>query len=232
MIAIAALFSLSSVAFAKNETGGQGTAGNQTGSQESTAQEQQQVVVSPSPAGNQVQGKNQVVTQNQGEDSQLQTNTQEMESEEANENVGSGNRNEAATENMSQVAEKVQELLQLKTAGGIGQQVKQIAQEQNQAQDQIQEQISKLNAKGKVARFLTGTDRPAVTTLKQQLEENKMRIQQLEQLENQLTNQSDITQVQETIQLLSDQNITLQDRINLEEKSSGLFGWLVKLLAK
>ena len=64
------------------------------------------------------------------------------------------------------------------------------------------------------------------------MEQNRLRIHQLEQLQNQLTNQSDITMVQETIQALIDQNVVLQDRINFEEKSSSLLGWFFRLFAK
>jgi hypothetical protein len=239
------LLVLSSTAYAKGEsigqntgsqTGSQGT-GSQTGNQGTSTQEQQQVITSPIPAGNQVQNQNQVTTQNQGEDSQLKVTTQNKESLGTNQGTGSQgteslNRNETATENMSEVAEQVQELLQVKTKGGIGDQVRQVAQEQDKAQTQIQEQVSKLNSKGKIARFLTGTDRQAVKALKQQMEQNQLRIQQLEELQNQLTNEGDITQVQETIQLLTDQNTSLQDRVNMEEKSNGFFGWLIKLFEK
>jgi len=174
---------------------------------------------SPSLAGNQVQNQNQVKTLNQGEDLQLQVNTQEQE------NLEEG------TKNMGEVATQVQQLLQLGTTGGIGEQVRTIAQAQNQAQTQIQEQLDKLESKGKLARLLTGTDYSAVKNLKTQLEQNQLRIQQLTQLQNQLINQSDITAVQETIQALVLENTSLQDRISAEEQTRSLFGWLFRLIS-
>jgi len=172
----------------------------------------------------QVQNKNQVKPQNQGEDSNLQVNTQESE--------GSQNRSQNALENMSEVAKQVQQLLQLKTTGGIGQQVRLIAQEQNQAQTQIKNQIKTLDAKGKIARLLSGTNLNAVNSLKIQLEQNQLRITQLEQLQNQLSGQEDVTMVQETIQALVEQNISLQERITKELQTKSLFGWLFMLLGK
>jgi uncharacterized protein YeeX (DUF496 family) len=80
--------------------------------------------------------------------------------------------------------------------------------------------------------MLIGSDYQALKNVQKQIEQNQLRIQQLEQLQNQLTNQSDIAIVQETIQALTEQNISLQDRINLEEQSGSLFGWLFKLLSK
>ena len=197
---------------------------------------QQQLQISASPTGNQVQNKNQVTTQNQGEDSQLQVNTQEQENLGTGQGDGQGeglqNRNQNAIENMSEVAKQVQQLLQVRTEGGIGEQVRKIAQEQNQAQTQIQEHLNKLESKGKLARFLTGTDYGAVKNLKQQLEQNQLRIEQLTQLQNQLTNQGDITMVQETIQALISENTSLQERITSEEQTKSMFGWLFRFLSK
>jgi len=182
--------------------------------------------------GQQVQNQNQINTQNQGEDSQLQVNTQEQESLGDGQGEGLQNRNQNAVQNMSEVAKQVQLLLQTRTTGGIGEQVRQIAQEQNQAQMQIQEQLNKLESKGKLARLLTGTDFGALKNLKAQLEQNQLRIKQLEQLQTQLTNQGDITMVQATIQALIAENTSLQERITAEEQTKSMFGWLFRFFAK
>src|SRR4030065_779729 len=184
---------------------------------------QQRINISPSPTGNEIQ--NQI--QNQGEEQQIQT--QEQESLENATGEGSQNRNQNAIQNMSEVAKQVQQLLQVRTTGGIGEQVRQIAQEQNQAQTQIQEQVNKLDSKGKFSRFLTVTNFVAIKNLKVQLEQNQLRIKKLEQLQNQLSNGGEITTVQETIQALIAENTLLQERIVTEEQTKSLFGWLVKL---
>lgn len=179
--------------------------------------------------GNAVQNRNQVTTQNQGEETQLQVNTQEQESLGSDEGEGLQNRNQAAIQNMSEVAEQVQMMLQIRTTGGIGEQIRQVAQEQNQAQTQIQEQLNKLESKGKLARLLTGTDYGAVKNLKQQIEQNQLRIELLTQLQNELSNQGDITMIQETIQALIKENISLQETITAEEQTKSMFGWMFKL---
>ncbi len=164
------------------------------------------------PQGYQVQNQNQVITQDQGEGLQI--------------------RNQTAIENMSTVAAQVQQLLQVRTTGGIGEQVRLIAQEQNQAQTQIQNQLNKLESKGKMARFLSGTDYGAVKNLKAQLVQNQVRIDQLTELQNQLVNQGDITMVQETIQALIAENTSLQERITSEEGTKSMFGWLFRFFAR
>lgn len=181
---------------------------------------------SPSPTG--IQNKNQVSTQNQGEDTQLQVSTQEEESLGEEQQIGLQN-NGLGDENMSEVAKQVQALLQVRTTGGIGQQVREIAQAQNQAQTQIQAQLDKLDSKGKVARFLTGTNFEAIKSLEQQISANQLRIQELTMIATQLTNQSDITMVQETIQALIQENIDLQEKVATEMQTRSLFGWLFKL---
>ena len=184
---------------------------------------QQQIKVSISPTGNQVNNQNQVKTQNEGEEQQIQTETQEQE------NLAKGQK---ANENMSVVAQKVQLLLQTRTSGGIGDQVREVAREQNQAQEQIQQNLNKLEARKSLTKALFGTDYKAINSLKQQLEQNQLRIEQLTQLKNQLYNQGDITMVQGTIEALIQENTALQDMIEAEEQTRSLFGWLFRLLAK
>jgi DNA-binding Lrp family transcriptional regulator len=205
VIPVFVVFGLATTVYAANNG-----AGAQTG--QGT---QQLLYASPSPMG--VQNKNQVSTQNQGEDSQLQVSTQEEE------NLEEGQ------QNMSEVAKQVQALLQVRTTGGIGQQVREIAQAQNQAQTQIQAQLDKLESKGKIARFLTGTNFEAIKSLEQQISANELRIQELTMLATQLTNQSDITMVQETIQALIQENVDLGEKVVEEMQTRSLFGWFFRL---
>jgi len=197
------------------------------GSQQGAAQVQQLHVASPSSTGSGVQNQNQVSTQNQGEDIQLQVSTQEQE------NLGDGEglqtRSQVVLQNMSVVAQKVQELLQIRTNNGIGEQVKQIAQNQDQAQTQIREQIDKIDSRNGILKSLLGPDYGAIKNLKQQLEQNQLRIEQLTQLEEQLSNYGDQTTIKEVIQLLTEQNTSLQELINAEEQIKSLFGWLIRL---
>lgn len=192
----------------------------------------QQGAQTASPTGTQVKNQNQVSTKNMGEETNLQVSTSEEEGTRSGDGVGLANKNPNAVEHMSTVAQKVQELLQLRTSGGIGDQVREIAQEQNQAQTQIKNQIDKIESKAGIAKTLFGPDYKGLNVLQQQLDQNQLRIEKLQSLMDQLTNQSDITAVQETIQALTDQNTALQDIINLETQTKSVFGWLVKLFVK
>ena len=146
-------------------------------------------------------------------------------------NNGNGAQNQGeGLETRSQVATQVQEMLQVRTEGGIGEQVREIAQAQNQAQNQIQEHLNKLDEKGKFWKFMFGPNYQALGDLNQQLEQNQLRIQTLQTLQNQLTNQADQTMIQEAIEAMIEQNTALQEMINAQGQARSLFGWLVKLL--
>ncbi len=192
------------------------------------------------PTGNQVQNENQVKTRNEGEDSQIQIGTQEQEKLGENQATQSQSmskeaaaRSQMAIQNMSNVAQKVEELLTTATMqGGIGQQVKQIAQEQKTSQEQIQTELGKVDNRGGILKTIIGPDFSALKNMQNQMAQSQLRIQQLKQLQNQLTNQNDIAIVQETIQALTEQNTALQNRISLEEQSGSVLGWLFKLFAR
>ncbi|HUV42715.1 MAG TPA: hypothetical protein VMY36_02295 [Patescibacteria group bacterium] len=156
---------------------------------------------SPTPQGNQVQNQNQVQTQNQGEETQLQVATQHMEQ----------------LMDMEGLNEEV------------GSQVRNIAQEQVQTQTQTQTQLNKLESRSGLMKKLFGPDYGAIKNLKQQMEQNQLRIRQLTQLQNQVANQADETQLEEAIQALVEQNTSLEEQIQAEEQVGSIFGWLIRL---
>ncbi len=190
----------------------------------------QVVTTTASPVGTQVKNQNQVSTQNMGEEKNLMVNTSEEEG--TGSGVGLGSKNTVAIEHMSVVGKNVQNLLEIKTTGGIGDQVRSIAQDQIKTQDQIQLQFDKVDSKGKFAKALFGPDYKALKNLEGQMEQNQLRIQALQELQTQITNSADETTLETTIQSLIDQNTALQDAINLEGQTKSLFGWLVKLFIK
>jgi putative cell wall-binding protein len=189
-------------------------------------------ITTASPSGIQIKNQNQVNTQNMGEEQNLEVSTQEQEGTKSGNGVGLENKNPNAVEHMSIVAKSVQELLQVRTKGGIGDQVREIAREQNQAQDQIQIRLGEIEAKGNLVKFLFGPDYKAIKSLKQLLEQNLLRVESLEQLMTQVTNEADQTVIQETITALTQENTSLQEAISAQEDAKSLFGWLAKLFVK
>jgi len=200
---------------------------SQTG-QAATTNNQNKSTVTPSPktsitpTSNQVKNQNQVQTKNQGEDQNLTVKTQEKEQ-----------LNQTVEENLTKVSDQVKELVGAVGAkGGIGQQVKEIAQNQTKVQENLKSNLAQLQLRKNFVKFFLGSDKKTLENMEQHLEENKLLIQQLEELKTKTKNAADLTQLQQTIDLMKYQNTSLQDKINQEDKVIGLFGWLTKLLNK
>ena len=171
------------------------------------------------PTGNQVKNQNQIQTKNEGENQQLSVQTKE--SEQLNQDID---------QNLQKVSDQVHQLIDTVGAkGGIGQQVKDIAQNQIKLQDEIKTNVSQLASRSAMIKFFIGSDKKTLKNMEQQMEQNRLMIQQLEELKLQTTNADDLDQIQQTIDLLTYQNTSLQEKIGNENKINGLFGWLVNL---
>lgn len=200
VVPVLVVFGLVSNAYAANNGAGAQT-GQQVQQQDRVQDPTANAYGSPYPTGNQVQNRNQVNTQNQGEETRLQVATSEMEQ----------------LMDMNMVNKTLES------------QVQTVAGEQAQAQIEIEGQLIKLESRSSFVKKLFGPDYKAIKNLNQQMEQNRLRIQLLTELQNQVTNQNDETQLQEAIQALIDQNTSLQEQIQAEENTISLFGWLVKL---
>ncbi len=138
-----------------------------------------------------------------------------------------------AQEKMSIVSQKVKELLASEDRqGGIGQEIREIARLQNQAQEKIQTQTIKMASRSGLLKKLIGPDLKAVGNLKQELIQNQLRVKKLKELKTEVVNKAEETQVQETVEALIEQNTALENQIDQEEDTPSMFGWLIKLFRK
>lgn len=182
----------------------------------STSQDQNQVVITATPSGNQAQ------TQNLGQAKKLVTPAPENEP-----------LDQTVDENITKVSTQVQELIDTVGAkSGIGQQVKVIAQNQQQTQEKIKSSYYQLKNRGQLVRLFVGSDKKMTKALEQMTEENKAIIQKLEEMKNLTKDQADLDQLQKTIDSLLYQNTSLGEKIAKEKQVNGLFGWFVKLFNK
>lgn len=215
-----------------SETQGQQTAGQQaTGQQTVVSNSQLSTTASPtkkptiSPTGNQVKNENEVQTKNQGEDSQLSVKTQEAEQ-----------LNQVVDESVNKVSDYVHQLIEERKTtgikGGIGEKVSEFAQNQIKIQDEIKTDVKELNSRSKLTKTLIGSDKKIIKSMEQKMEQNALMIKQLEELKLETKNSGDLQQLQETIDLMTNQNIALQNKINKESDINGMFGWLINLFNK
>jgi len=193
-------------------------------SDNSTVNPVKQLTLTPQPTtatstGNQVKNQNEKQTQNQGEEQQLKIETKE--SEQLNQDVNN---------NLIKVSDQVHQLIETVGAkGGIGQQVKEIAQNQTKLQDEIKNTFNQLNSRSALSKFFFGSDKKNIQTMTQQIEQNRLLIQQIEDLKLQTKNSEELKQLQETINLMISQNTSLQGKIDQENKSKGIFNWFINL---
>ena len=177
---------------------------------------------SVSPTGQQVQNRNEVQTKNQGQEKKLQVSTQETE-----------NLNQEVDTSLEKVSTQVQELIDTVGAkSGIGQQVKEIAQNQQKNQEKIKSSVYELKNRGQLIRLFVGSDKKMTQALEQMTEENKLTIEKLEAMKNLTNNQTELAQLQDTIGILLTQNGYLEEKIATEKQANGLFGWFTRLFTR
>lgn len=182
--------------------------------------------------GNQYQNQNMV--QNQGEEQMV--NSQEMEQEgnalDTSEDNSTG-QNGKGNMNRSIVAEKVQELLDMEDrVGGIGKQIRVIAQNQNQSQKTVDVEVKKLEKRKGFMKMFFGPDYRALGNITKEMEQNQIRIRQLNQIKTQVSNEADVSTIRETVQAIIEENQQLGERITEENGSKSMFGWLFRYLNK
>jgi len=235
---LAMTFALAGNAYAvgQNSNSGTGT-GNQVEQQTQTAnqgetnqiktQNSEQVqngTGSQTGTGNQVQNQNQV--KNQGETNQIQTN--EQNGTQNGNTTGSA----VAEQRRSKVANAVQEMLQMADRnGGIGQQVKTIAQTQTQNQEKLETSLQKIQSRSGFAKFFIGANYGEISNAKKILEQNKEQIKQLNQVKNQLANQSDAQNLTQQIQTLEQANLEIENSLGTAQKGFSLFGWMFRMFS-
>lgn len=135
-----------------------------------------------------------------------------------------------AESHRSTVANFVQSLLTVADReGGIGQQVKVIAEQQNDSNEKVAESIDKVEKRGKFKTFLIGTDYKNTGALRSEMVKTRNQIEQLNRLVDKAENDQDKTELQAQIQTLEQEQANIDNFITQNENKFSLFGWAVKL---
>jgi len=135
-----------------------------------------------------------------------------------------------AAEHRSTVANFVQSLLQIADReGGIGQQVRVIAQQQNDSDANTTKAIETIQSRSKIKTFLVGTDYKNLGALRSEMVQTRNRLEQLNRLMENVQNEGDKTELQNQIQTLEQEQTRIESFIKVQEGKFSLFGWFVKL---
>lgn len=179
---------------------------------------------------NQIQNQVQTQSQIQQVQNQLPEPTPQPSPEELNkEKWGQFN----AQMHRSRVANFVQELLQTADRlGGLGEEVRNIAKEQNQAATTTLQLMERIQNRNRIKTFLFGTDYKNLGELRSQWVKMRNRIEQLKRLVERITNEGDKTLIQNQIKVLEEEQAKIEQFLKEKENQFSLFGWVRKIFNK
>jgi hypothetical protein len=138
-----------------------------------------------------------------------------------------------AAEHRSVVANFVQSIVHVADReGGIGQQVRVVAQQQNQSEATTTEAINKIESRSKIKTFLIGSDYKNLGALRSEMVQTRNRLAQLTNFMGKVKNASSTEEMQLQIQTLEQEQTKIETFIKAQEGKFSLFGWLLKLFNK
>ncbi len=139
-----------------------------------------------------------------------------------------------SAEHRSTVAAFVKSLLNVadKEQGGVGEQVRVVAQQQNESKDRVADAIDKIQNRNKVKTFLIGTDYKNIGQLRSEMVKTGNQIDWLKRLLDKTTSGESKTALQGQIQTLEQEQQKINDFLKANESKFSLFGWFVKLFNK
>lgn len=133
-------------------------------------------------------------------------------------------------QNQNRVRLAVHSLLAMEDlVGGIGPQVSQIAREFNNSVRATIRAEEQIQSRSRITRLFLGGDEDAAQEIEQQVNQNRERIRQLQQLIQACECDEEIrAMLQEQVQAMEQEQTRLQEVARQEKSEKGLFGWLWK----
>ncbi len=131
------------------------------------------------------------------------------------------------------MANAVHELLGVAgRSGGIGEQVREIARNQEKEHAELEVRLNGVLMRGPIYGFFFGPDHSAINGANDILEQNNARVRELEQIKEQLKNQGDAQKLEQQIRVLEKANMEIQEALEGEQNRFSLFGWMFRLFAR
>ena len=120
---------------------------------------------------------------------------------------------------------------QLGTSSAHGKQLHDELDRHEDRQLLVQKSLEELDERGGWIRKLLGPNYRALGKINNVIEQNSMQIRSLQSYETQVSNQADLSSLRELIGGLGAENVSLQQRVKMEEGRPGMLGWLFRLFA-
>ncbi|MES3005620.1 MAG: hypothetical protein V4664_01590 [Patescibacteria group bacterium] len=116
--------------------------------------------------------------------------------------------------------------------GGIGAQVRVIAQSQNDSATTTATAIAKVEGRGSVRTFLLGSDYKNLAVIRKEIATTTANIARLEALLDQTTNETDRAELNVQIQALEAEQAKVSAYVTAHQDVFSLFGWFNRLFVK
>ena len=134
-------------------------------------------------------------------------------------------------QNRSNVSEAVHQILNSaeNMQGGIGEQVRVVAQAQNENNLKLEESVKKIQNRNAFSKIVLGPDYKEVNRAETLLAENKTQIEALIQLKDQVAEEENKVVLEEQINLLLNANTEIENVLENSQKGFSFLGWVFKL---
>ncbi len=117
--------------------------------------------------------------------------------------------------------------------GGIGSQVRVIAQAQSSSSATTSEAIAKVEKKDKLSVFLFGNDYSSLNKIRNEVKATQRRISEIETLIASTTvSASSKVELEAQLSVLKAEQVTLENYVTAHENEFSVFGWFMKVFAK
>src|SRR5680860_920211 len=181
---------------------------------------------------NGVETQTQTQTANQGEETQIQV-SQEIQTMVNDSRAVYTAENPTAKQGLTGTNIAAEEIIKLSANvqtqdAELATQIQSIVKAQTQAMDKISENIDKIDDRNGFVKFMIGANYGQIKEANQQMEQNRQRVEELNQIKSQVQNSSDATELQKQIDVLEFQNTTFQNQVDQSGDGFSLFGWLFK----
>jgi len=112
--------------------------------------------------------------------------------------------------------------------GEVGEQVRRVANDLKEAAQLMAVAENRVEVRGGIARLFFGSDRVAVNEMKNQMDQSREHIQEMEQLMTNVTDEAVHAMIQEQIQNMETRLEQVAVRVQTERQDKGLFGFLFR----
>jgi hypothetical protein len=138
-----------------------------------------------------------------------------------------------SAEHQSAVAKAIQAILAASATNvKIGEQIRVIAQQQNDTQAAVSDNVARIETESKVKTFLIGSDYKTIGALRSDLAKSKASIEQLKRTIEQTTDATLKATLLAEVKTLEIEQASIETFVEAKASSFSLFGWAVKLFSK